>query len=45
MREVVLVQGAERFLGRSPHPGFKVTGLAEETLRRKAPIVAESFFD
>jgi alginate O-acetyltransferase complex protein AlgJ len=43
--EVVLVQGAERFLGRSPHRSFEVAGLAEETLRRKTPIVAESFFD
>lgn len=31
---------AERFLGRSPQRNF---GVAEETLRRKTPLMAESF--
>jgi hypothetical protein len=42
--EVVLVEGAERFLGRTPRRSFEVAGLAEETLRRKTPLAAESFF-
>jgi hypothetical protein len=43
--EVVLVQGAERFVGRNPHARSQVAGLAEETLRRKTPVGVEAFFD
>ncbi len=39
--EAVLVQGAERFVGRVPHLEVDVSMLAEETLRRKQPIGVE----
>jgi alginate O-acetyltransferase complex protein AlgJ len=43
--EAVLVQGAERFVGRVPHAEVDVSGLAEETLRRKQPVGVERVFD
>ncbi len=43
--EAVLVQGAERFLGRVPHADVDVSGLAEETLRRKQPVGVERVSD
>jgi alginate O-acetyltransferase complex protein AlgJ len=43
--EVVLVQGAERFVARIPHPRTEVAQLAEETLRRKAALGFEAVFD
>ena len=43
--EVVLVQGAERFVGRVPHPEVDASGLAAETLRRKRAIGVEQVFD
>jgi hypothetical protein len=39
--EAVLVQGAERFLGRIPHADVDVSRLAEETLARKRPASIE----
>ncbi len=39
--EAVLVQGAERFVARVPHLSVDVSGLAEETLRRKHPVGVE----
>lgn len=43
--EVVLVQGAERFVSRVPRPDVDVSGLAEETLRRKQPAGIERVSD
>ncbi len=43
--EVVLVQGAERFVARVPHPRSEVAALAEETLRRKRAIGVEAVSD
>lgn len=43
--DVVLVQGAERFVARVPHPRSAVARLAEETLRRKHPVGVESVSD
>ena len=43
--EVVLVQGAERFVARVPHPRSEVAALAEETLRRKRPVGVEAISD
>jgi alginate O-acetyltransferase complex protein AlgJ len=43
--EVVLVQGAERFVGRVPRAEVDVTELAAETLRRKRAIGVERVFD
>jgi alginate O-acetyltransferase complex protein AlgJ len=43
--EVVLVQGAERFVARVPHPRSEVGALAEETLRRRRPIGVEAVSD
>jgi alginate O-acetyltransferase complex protein AlgJ len=43
--EAVLVQGAERFAGRVPHPRSEVDALAAETLRRKEPVGVESVSD
>ena len=43
--EAVLVQGAERFVSRVPHPSTVVAELAEETLRRKQPVGIERVFD
>jgi alginate O-acetyltransferase complex protein AlgJ len=43
--EAVLVQGAERFVGRVPRARVEVAALTEETLRRKQPVGAESVFD
>jgi len=43
--EAVLIQGAERFVARVPHPSVDASRLAEETLRRKRPIALESVFD
>lgn len=39
--EVVLVQGAERFVARAPHVDVDASALAEETLRRKQPAGVE----
>jgi alginate O-acetyltransferase complex protein AlgJ len=39
--QAVLVQGAERFVARVPHVNVDVSGLAEETLRRKRPVGVE----
>jgi alginate O-acetyltransferase complex protein AlgJ len=41
----VLVQGAERFVARVPHPRSEVAALAEETLRRKQAVGVEAVFD
>ena len=43
--EAVLVQGAERFVGRVPRPRSEVAQLAEETLRRKQAVGVEAVFD
>jgi alginate O-acetyltransferase complex protein AlgJ len=43
--EAVLIQGAERFVARVPHPRTEVAALAEETLRRKQPVGVEAVFD
>lgn len=43
--EVVLVQGAERFVARAPHTEVDASALAEETLRRKQPAGIESVSD
>jgi alginate O-acetyltransferase complex protein AlgJ len=43
--EAVLIQGAERFVARVPHLSSDVSELAEETLRRKAPLGIERVFD
>ncbi len=43
--EVALVQGAERFVGRVPHPRTEVAELAAETLRRKQPVGVEAVSD
>jgi hypothetical protein len=43
--EAVLIQGAERFVARVPHPRSEVAALAEETLRRKRPIGVEAVSD
>jgi alginate O-acetyltransferase complex protein AlgJ len=43
--EAVLIQGAERFVGRVPHPRSEVAALAAETLRRKQAIGVEAVFD
>jgi alginate O-acetyltransferase complex protein AlgJ len=43
--EAVLIQGAERFVARVPHPRSEVAALAEETLRRKQPVGVEAVFD
>lgn len=42
--EVVLVQGAERFVARVPRASVVVGQLAEETLRRKQPLDFEAAF-
>lgn len=42
--EVVLVQGAERFVARVPRETVEVARLAEETLRRKQGLGVESAF-
>jgi hypothetical protein len=41
----VLVQGAERFVARVPHPSVDASRLAEETLRRKQPVGVEGVSD
>jgi alginate O-acetyltransferase complex protein AlgJ len=43
--EAVLVQGAERFVARVPHPRTEVAELAAETLRRKQPVGVEAVSD
>lgn len=43
--EVVLVQGAERFVARAPHTEVDTSALAEETLRRKQPAGIERVSD
>jgi hypothetical protein len=43
--EAVLIQGAERFVARVPHPRSEVAALAEETLRRKRPVGLEAVSD
>ncbi|MBS1890749.1 MAG: hypothetical protein JST59_05615 [Actinobacteria bacterium] len=43
--EVALVQGAERFVARVPHPRTEVAELAAETLRRKQPVGVEAVSD
>jgi hypothetical protein len=43
--EAVLIQGAERFVARVPHPTIDASGLAEETLRRKQPAGIERVSD
>lgn len=43
--EAVLVQGAERFVGRVPRISVDASRLAEETLRRKQPMGIEGVFD
>jgi alginate O-acetyltransferase complex protein AlgJ len=43
--EVVLIQGAERFVARVPHARTEVASLAEETLRRRRAIAPEAVFD
>lgn len=43
--EVVLVQGAERFVARPPRADVDVSALAEETLRRKQPAGIERVSD
>jgi len=43
--EAVLIQGAERFVTRVPHPRIEVAELAAETLRRKQPVGVEAVFD
>jgi hypothetical protein len=43
--EAVLIQGAERFVARVPHPRAEVAVLAAETLRRKQPVGVEAVFD
>ena len=43
--EAVLIQGAERFVSRVPHPRTEVAQLAAETLRRKQPVGVEAVFD
>ncbi len=43
--EAVLVQGAERFVGRVPHIEVDASRLSEETLRRKQPVAVERVFD
>jgi alginate O-acetyltransferase complex protein AlgJ len=43
--EVALVQGAERFVARIPHPRTEVAELAAETLRRKQPVGVEAVSD
>ena len=43
--EVVLIQGAERFVARVPHFRTEVAGLAEETIRRRRAIGPEAVFD
>lgn len=42
--QVVLVQGAERFVARVPRESVEVARLAEETLRRKQGLGVESAF-
>jgi len=43
--EAVLIQGAERFVGRVPRPSVDASRLAEETLRRKQPAGIERVSD
>lgn len=43
--EVVLVQGAERFVARAPHTEVDANALAEETLRRRQPAGIEQISD
>jgi hypothetical protein len=43
--EAVLVQGAERFVGRVPRAAVDVSRLAEETLSRKQAVAVEQVFD
>jgi hypothetical protein len=43
--EAVLVQGAERFVGRVPHFDVNVSQLAEETLKRKQAVAIDRIFD
>lgn len=43
--EVVLVQGAERFVPRVPRPRVDAAKLAKETLRRKRAVDVERIFD
>lgn len=43
--DAVLIQGAERFVARVPHPRSEVAALAEETLRRKRAIGVEAVSD
>jgi hypothetical protein len=43
--EAVLVQGAERFAARVPHPRSEVARLAEETLRRRQAVGIEAVLD
>jgi alginate O-acetyltransferase complex protein AlgJ len=43
--EVVLVQGAERFVARVPHPRSEVDALVAETLARKRPVEVEAVLD
>lgn len=43
--EAVLIQGAERFVARVPHPRSEVAALAAETLRRKLALGVEAVSD
>jgi alginate O-acetyltransferase complex protein AlgJ len=43
--EAVLIQGAERFVARVPHPRTEVASLAAETLSRKRPVGVEAVSD
>lgn len=43
--DVVLVQGAERFVSRAPHPRSQVDALVAETLARKRPVGVEAVSD
>jgi alginate O-acetyltransferase complex protein AlgJ len=42
--QAVVMQGAERFVARVPHPTIEVARLAEETLRRKRALDVDSAF-
>jgi alginate O-acetyltransferase complex protein AlgJ len=43
--EAVLIQGAERFVARVPHPRSEVAGLARQTLSRGRPVGVEAVSD
>lgn len=42
--QAVVMQGAERFVARVPHPAIEVARLAEQTLRRKRALDVDSAF-